>query len=181
MPAWKMFRQQITGLLHTMDDSWCKFGFAEIPAQRVHQFSPEFIAAFFMDTGVADDGKFMRARGDKNQHAVPFGRFVHAQAHEFNLGRRERVFDVVGADADADFSGRLVLGIANGSNNFIVLHMPGEMFWVHNFTSLLRRRRRQNSRHHRKIHHRRRNRRHQSNRRPTNRFLNKRTHRFDMT
>ena len=77
-----------------------------------------------MNGFIADDGKFVRAWSHKNQHAIPFRQLVHAQAHEFHLRSDDRLVNVIGADADADPTGRLVFGFTNRRHDALVLHMP---------------------------------------------------------
>ena len=84
-----------------------------------------------MNGFIADDGKFVRARRHKNQHPVPFGRLVHAQAHEFRLRGGDGVVNVFGADADADLAGGLVFGVTNRRDNFVVVQVFGEGSRVH--------------------------------------------------
>ena len=55
----EMFRQQVAGLLHAVDDAWREFGFAKITGHGVHQLPPEFVPALRMNGFIADDGKFM--------------------------------------------------------------------------------------------------------------------------
>ena len=118
-----MFREQGAGLLHAVNDARRKFGLAKIAGHGVGQLPPECISAFLMNRFIADDGKFMRTRRNKNQYSVPFARFVHSQAHELYLGRGDGIVNVFGADADADFAGRFALGIADGRDNIVVLQM----------------------------------------------------------
>src|ERR1039458_8963168 len=64
----EMFRQQVAGLLHAVDDARREFGLAKVTAHGVCQLPPEFVPALRMDGFVADDGKLVRARSHKNQH-----------------------------------------------------------------------------------------------------------------
>ena len=57
----EMFRQQVAGLLHAVDDARREFAFAKITTHDVRQFPPEFIPAFRVNCFVADDGKLVRA------------------------------------------------------------------------------------------------------------------------
>ena len=86
-----------------------------------------------MNGFVSDDGKFVRARGYENQHAVPSGRFVHAEAQEFRLRGSHRIFNVFGTDADPDFAGGLVFGVMDCRDNAVVVQMFGKSFRVHNY------------------------------------------------
>jgi len=106
-----MFRQQFAGLLHAVDDARREFGFPKVTAHDVRQLPPEFIPALRVNRFIANDGKFLRARRNKNQHAVPSRRLVHAQAREFRLRGGHGIFNVIVADADPDFAGGLVLGV----------------------------------------------------------------------
>src|ERR1039458_2746748 len=79
----EMLRQQVARLLHAVDDARREFGFAKVAGHGVRELPPEFIPALRMNAFIADDGKLVRAGGHENQHTVPFGRLVHAQAQEF--------------------------------------------------------------------------------------------------
>jgi len=131
MPAREMFRQQVAGLLHAVNDARREFGFAEITGHGVRQLPPEFIPAPGMNSFIADDGKLVRARGHENQHAVPFGGLVHAEAQEFRLRGGHRVVNVFGADTDPDLAGGLVFSIMNRCDDAIVVQMFGEGSRVH--------------------------------------------------
>ena len=126
-----MLRQQVAGLLHAVDDARRKFGFAKVAGHGVRQLPPEFIPALRVNAFIADDGKLVRARGHENQHAVPFGGLVHAQAQEFRLRGGDGVVNVFVADADPDLAGGLVFGITNRRDNFVVVQMFGEGSRVH--------------------------------------------------
>src|ERR1039458_3096336 len=126
----EMLRQQVARLLHAVDDARREFGFAKVAGQGVRQLPPEFIPALRMNAFIADDGKLVRAGGHENQHTVPFGRLVHAQAQEFRLRGGDRIVNVFGADADPDFAGGLVFGITNRRDNFVVVQMFGEGAWM---------------------------------------------------
>jgi hypothetical protein len=67
-----MFRQQVAGLLHAVDDASRESGLAKVTAHGVRQLPPELIPSLRMNGFIADDGEFVRARRHKNQHAVPF-------------------------------------------------------------------------------------------------------------
>jgi len=127
-----MFCQQVAGSFHAMDDARREFRFAKVTAHGIRQFPPEFIPALCMNGFVTNDGKLVRAWSHENQHAIPFGGLVHAQAQEFRLRGGYGVVNMFGADADADLAGGLVFGIANRRDNGVVLQMFGKGFWVHN-------------------------------------------------
>jgi len=127
----EMLRQQVARLLHAVDDARREFGFAKVAGHGVRQLPPKFIAALRMNAFIADDGKLVRAGGHENQHAVPFGRLVHAQAQEFRLRGGDGVVNVFVADEDADLAGGLVLGVTNRRDNVVVLQMLGKGSRVH--------------------------------------------------
>ena len=62
----EMFREQFAGLLQSVDNAGRKFGFAKISGHCVCKLSPKFVAAFGVHGFIADDGKFVCARGYKN-------------------------------------------------------------------------------------------------------------------
>ena len=131
MPARKMFRQQVAGLLHGVNYPRCKFGFAKITGHDVRQLPPEFVPALRVNGFIADDGELVRARGHKNKHAIPLRRLVHAQSHEFHLCGDDGVVNVFGADGDPDLAGGLVFGVMNCRDNGVVLKVLGKGSWVH--------------------------------------------------
>ena len=126
-----MFRQQFAGLLHAVQDARCEFGFAEVAAHGGRQLPPENFPAFRMDGLGADDGKLVRARRHENQHAIPVGRLVHAEAEKFFLRGGHGVVGVLGTDDDADLAGGLVFGVVDGRDDAVVLQVLGKMFRVH--------------------------------------------------
>jgi hypothetical protein len=131
----EMFRQQVAGLLHTVDDAGHEFRFLKVASHGVRQLPPEFIPALRMNAFITNNGKITRARSYKNQHAVPLGRFIHAQTQEFRLRRGYGVVNVFIADAHPDFSGGLVFGITNRLDNFVVVQMFGEGSRMHKLPS----------------------------------------------
>ena len=66
-----MFRQNFAGFLDAVNNAFCEFRFAEITGHSFRELLPKGIAAFFMDGLIANHREFMRARRDKNQHAIP--------------------------------------------------------------------------------------------------------------
>ena len=131
MLARKMFRQQLAGLLHPVDDARREFGLTEIAGHGVRQLAPECIPAFRMNARVPNDGKLVRARRHKYQHAIPLRRAVHVLAHEFMLGRGHRVLNVPVADADTDDAGGFLFGLTDGRHNILVMQMFGKFARVH--------------------------------------------------
>src|SRR5690348_633914 len=127
----KMFCQQFTGLLHAVNDACRKFGFAEITGHGLRQLPPEFVSALDVNTLVTDDGELVRARCHKNQHTIPFGRLVQAQAHKFHLRGRHRLVHVMGADAHMDLTGRLVFGVTNRRHDVVVVHLLCKILRMH--------------------------------------------------
>ena len=131
MSAREMFRQQVAGLLHTMNDARCEFGFAKVTAHGVRQLSPEFVPALRVNTFIANDGKLVRTRCHKNQHAVPFRGLIQAQPQEFRLRGGDRVVNVFMADGDPDLAGGLMFSVPNRRDNTVVLQMFGKSPRVH--------------------------------------------------
>ena len=56
-----------------------------------HNALPEFIAALFMNGVVANNGNFMNAWCDKNQHRIALARLVHTEPLKLPLRRNERI------------------------------------------------------------------------------------------
>src|SRR5579862_1537090 len=131
MLAREMFRQQVAGLLHTVNDARREFGFAKITGHGVGQLPPELVPALRVNALVADDGKLVRTRRHKNQHTVPFRRLVHAQPQEFRLSSGDRIINVFVADNNLDLTGGLVFGVMNRCDDAVVLQVLGKGARVH--------------------------------------------------
>jgi hypothetical protein len=131
MPAREMFCQQIAGLLHPVNDARREFGFAEVTGHGVRQLPPEFVPAFCMNAFVANDGKLVRARRHKNQHAVPLRGLIQAQPQEFHLRGSYRIVNAFVTDSDVDPAGGLVFGVSNCRDNIVVLQVFGKSPRVH--------------------------------------------------
>jgi hypothetical protein len=127
----KMLRQQFASLLDAVNDAIGEFRLFEVTGHGLCQLPPEFFATLRMNRFIADDGKFMGARGDENQDAIAMGRPVEAQPHKLRLGNRHGVVHVFGADADVDPAGGLVLGAVDGRYDGVVLQMLGKCLGMH--------------------------------------------------
>src|ERR1700757_173424 len=57
----------------------------------LHYTLPEFIAAFFMNRAVPNDGKFMKTRRDQNEHRIALALFVHTKPMKLRLRRNQRI------------------------------------------------------------------------------------------
>jgi len=69
---------------------------------------PEFLAAFFVNRFVADDGKLMRAGCDENEHGIAFARFVHVEPLKFFLRSGQWIsLQLAALDVNADLAGGL--------------------------------------------------------------------------
>ena len=89
----------------------------------VGDFLPKLLAALGMYGGIADDGKFSHARGDKYQDAIFLLGFVHAQMHERFLRGGHGVFRFLAADEDTDFTAGFFLSLADGRHDRVMLKL----------------------------------------------------------
>ena len=56
-----------------------------------HDALPQFIAAFFVNGLVANDGELMNTRRDENEHRITFARLVHTEPLKLPLCGNERI------------------------------------------------------------------------------------------
>ena len=52
---------------------------------------PELITTFFVNGLVANDGKFMNTRCDKNEHRIALARFMHTEPMKLPLRRNQGI------------------------------------------------------------------------------------------
>ena len=111
---------------------------------------PELIATFFVNGLVANDGKFMNTRRDKNQHRITVARLVHAEPMKLSLRRNQGIaLQLATLDQNPNLAGGFRFRAANRFGDPIVLKFAEEFSRSHFVTSLIRRRRRRNCRRHR--------------------------------
>ena len=111
---------------------------------------PELIATFFVNGLVANDGKFMNTRRDKNQHRIALARLVHAEPMELPLrGNKGITLQFPALDQNANLTGGPGLHLVNRLNNSIVLEFAEEFPRSHLITNSILHRLRRNCRHHR--------------------------------
>ncbi len=84
-----------------------------------------------MDGFIANHGKGMGARRDKNQHAVMTRRFVHAEPQKFLLRFGHGVFDMFVTDENANFAGGFLFGFAQRINDVVVAQIFFKFPWMH--------------------------------------------------
>ena len=110
---------------------------------------PELIATFFVNGLVANDGKFMNTRRDKNQHRIALARLVHAEPMELPLrGNNGITLQFPALDQNANLTGGFRFGFSNRLNNPVVLEFAKELSRSHLITSSTPRRLRRNCRRH---------------------------------
>src|ERR1700746_1105479 len=87
-----------------------------------HKHLPEFIAAFFMNRVVSDDGKFMNTRRHKNEHGIALARLVHTNPIEPLLRRNQGITPQLPTlDQDANLTRSLRFGFPNRFNDSVGL------------------------------------------------------------
>jgi len=75
-----MLGQQFTGFLHAVDDARSEFRTPKITGHGRRQFPPKGIATLGMHGGIANDGKFVSARGHENEDGIALGELLQAQS-----------------------------------------------------------------------------------------------------
>ncbi len=117
----------------------------KVRAHSIDKPLPKLLA-LFVDRPVADDGEFVRARGDKNEDSVAPVRFMHAEPVKFLLRRKQRIGVQFSAlNKNADLTGRFRFRLSDRLHDSIVLEFA-EKFLGSHFTNSNRRRPRQNLR-----------------------------------
>src|SRR5215472_864133 len=89
---------------------------------RPHLFDhlvPETLSAFRVNADVANDGKAMRTRSDKNQYVVPQCGAIHLVFLETTRRFRKRVSDILVADEHKDLPGCALFGFRDRGENLV--------------------------------------------------------------
>ena len=116
-----------------------------------HDALPQFIAAYFVNGLVANDGELMNTRRNKNEHRIALARLVHTEPLKFPLCGNEGITPQFPAlDQNANLTRRFRFRFVNRLNNPIVLEFAKEFSRSHLITSSIPRRHRRNCRHHRR-------------------------------
>ena len=104
-----------------------------------------------MNRLVANDGKFMNTRRDKNEHRIALARLVHTEPMKLPLRGNEGItLQFPALDQNANLTGRFRFSFVNRLNNPVVLEFAKEFSRSHLITSSIPRRLRRNSRRHRR-------------------------------
>ncbi len=146
----KMLRQARARQFDRLHDGGSEFLAPEVSADRRDKLRPKFVTAALMNPLVTDDGEFLRARRDENQHRVPFPRFVHAESMKFSLPGNQWIdIQLAALNINADLTGSFCFRFTNRSNDPIVLELAEKFLCSHFLTNCRLNHRRRNFRHRR--------------------------------
>jgi hypothetical protein len=97
-----------------------------------NKFLPKLLPAFLVNAFISDDGEFLDARRDKNQHGVAFPSFLHPELQKFLLGALQGVLlEFAALEKDADLPGGLRFRLLDRSNDPIVLEFAKKIVGAH--------------------------------------------------
>ncbi len=117
----------------------------------VHDALPEFIATFFVNGLVANNGELMDSRRDKNEHRIALARLVHPEPMKLPLrGNEGIILQFPALDQNANLAGGFRFGFPYRLNNPVVFEFAKEFSRSHLITSSIPRRRPRNCRRHRR-------------------------------
>src|ERR1700736_3045962 len=105
----------------------------ETRPHRFDDFAPKILPALGVNTGVADDGKAMGSRSDKNQNTIVQRRAVHLKFSETTTRNRQCVRDVVAADQHKNLSARMFFCLRDGGKNPVVINCIKKLASSHDF------------------------------------------------
>src|SRR5436853_277128 len=103
---WKMHGQHAPNLLNRFDQRMTELLGFKMRAHSFYNALPELFAAFVMDRFIANNGEFMHARRDENQHGVALARLVHTKPMKLLPRRKEGItFQPAELDQNANLTG----------------------------------------------------------------------------
>src|SRR5438093_1194826 len=128
----KMLGKDIADHLNRLENRFGESAFLQQSGHLSAHTLPERVAAFLVNTRVADDGELPRQRNQINQHRVALTRFGHPEFHESFPREFQRISPPPVRDVHPDFTGAFAFRLGNRlhdsgfvqfTDKFVVVHI----------------------------------------------------------
>jgi hypothetical protein len=127
-----MRRQHFADFLNRVCQRMTEFFILKMEAHPVHNASPEFFSAFFVNRYIANNGEFVRSRRYENEDRIALAGLVHSQPLKFFLRNDKGIgIQFSALNKNANLAGRFRFSLPNRFNNPVMLEFVEKLLRAH--------------------------------------------------